>query len=651
MKNFFRKLPLTYKLLMIGIVPFLFLLYFSVVIYKDKTKTVSLIDNYVHHVDQSQTISELINELAWERRSSYLMLIKDTTVIDLNRHREKVDSIISNLLQTEDLAIMDFPKYTFLDKLKEIRNQVNSKSVSADFAMHYYTNAIFRLNTLKTSVPRNTFLKPVYQDLISQQILSDFITYLGIVRTNIFNVLFTKKYETETLFGTLGVFEVAKTYETEFFLKASPEAIATFKEPQNFEAYSEMISYMDTVFKNFKTGNKYTPDQWWQVSTNALRKLKRQQIHIWKKAENDMDHTYQAERRSKQWVFILLMISVVFVIFFVAYLVWNIKFLLNKLQSASLRLSKGETGIRLKDMPNGVMRKLAESIHNIDKNNLMLAQAANKIGKGDFSVEVKPRSDHDLLGISINKMKHDLAEFTSQKDRVQKETEQLVYRRDEFFSIASHELKTPVTSLKAYTQLLLMDAETHGDEQQKNMLQRMDVQINKITALINDLLDTTKIEHGHLTYNKDNFQLEELIQDIITAILPITPDTELIFEEKVAASVCCDRDRIGQVINNLITNAIKYGSENGKIVISMKKDNDRVVCSVTDFGKGIDPNEIDKIFERFYRISGHNLNTFPGLGLGLYISKDIIEKHGGKIGVSSEVGKGSTFYFELPIQS
>jgi signal transduction histidine kinase len=337
------------------------------------------------------------------------------------------------------------------------------------------------------------------------------------------------------------------------------------------------------------------------------------------------------------------------VILFVAYVVRHINRLLNEIKTAADKISKGETGLQLKNMPEGIIGNLAERISDIDKNNLVLAEAASQIGKGNFDVVVKPRSDKDLLGISIKKMQQDLQQYASQKDKIQKETEDLVYRRDEFFSIASHELKTPVTSLKAYTQLLLMDAEGGGDSQQKNMLQRMDIQINKLTSLINDLLDTSKIENGHLVYNKEVFSLKDLVKETIAHLKPASLDNELIFQNSADANINADRDRIGQVLNNFLTNAMKYAPDGKKIIIALNREDGKVICSVQDFGKGIVAEEQEKIFERFYRITGHNLNTFPGLGLGLFICKEIIEKHGGKIGLISERGKGSTFYFELPV--
>jgi signal transduction histidine kinase len=157
------------------------------------------------------------------------------------------------------------------------------------------------------------------------------------------------------------------------------------------------------------------------------------------------------------------------------------------------------------------------------------------------------------------------------------------------------------------------------------------------------------MENGHLSYNKDYFQLKDVISEVIAAIQPVLTENEIVFKNKANANIYGDRDRIGQVVSNFIMNAIKYAPESKQIIVELNKEDGKVICSVQDFGKGIAAEEQQKIFERFYRVSGNNLNTFPGLGLGLFICKDIIEKHDGKIGVESEKGRGSIFYFELPV--
>jgi len=645
----FRNLSLTVKLLLIGFIPILFLIYFSVMVYREKSQKVELIGNYVEHVEQSANIEELIAELSRERRYSYLFILKDSAYDLIVQHRAKTDSIMHILNKSKDLALKDYTKYTFLDNLSTMRSAVDSSKASTNQVIEYYTDAIFRLNTLMSEIPGNTFLKPVYPDLIAQRTLAQMITYFGIIRTNVFNVLYTRKYMMETLFGTLGVYKVYKTYETEFHLKASPSAINKYENVEKITDLKTANVYLQSLFSTFKFDSAFDAERWWRVSENSMIALRNQQRALWQSVDKRMKEIHLHERRSKNQTLLFLLLAIALVTFFVSYAIIHIHKLLKEIKYAATKISKGGTGLQLKNMPGDIIGALANCIIDIDKNNLMLAETANQIGKGNFNVKVIPRSEEDLLGTSIKKMKHHLQEYASQKDKIQKETEDLVYRRDEFFSIASHELKTPVTSLKGYTQLLLMDMDENEDPQHKSMLKRMEVQINKLTSLINDLLDTSKLENDHLVYNKEAFVLKDLVTEIIADLKISSPDFEIIFDSNSVSKIYGDRARIGQVINNLFSNAIKYAADCNKIIVSLKDEDHKVIFSVRDFGKGIIPTEQDKIFERFYRISGHNLNTFPGLGLGLFICKKIIEKHNGKIGLKSEKGKGSTFYFQLPV--
>ena len=651
MNPFFRKLPLTLKLSLIGIVPVLFLFYFAFVINKEKTRKVELIRNYIEHVEQSKTVRELISQLGRERRVSYQYALKTGDHKNVSEERAKTDSVINLLKKSDDLGLYKFSEYTFLDNLPKTRSQLDTvKDFGTYRIIQFYTNAIYRLNTLNaTNPPGNTFLKPVYQDLIAQKTLSELITFLGIIRTNVYDVLYTNDHVYETLFGTYGVYQVYKTYEKEFLVKASPASVKEFKQNAESTPYHFTMSYLDKVFGTFKFDSTYSAAEWWEVSTEGMRVLKKQQETLWESADKRMKDIYQHELNLKNGTLIFLIISILFVTGLLTYLVTHIRSLLREIKQAARKISRGETGLNLQNMPKGTIGSLAKSIIQIDKNNLLLAQAAKEIGQGNFNVLIKPRSEKDLLSISIKKMKADLRNFAAEKDKIQKETEELVQRRDEFFSIASHELKTPITSLKAYTQLLLMDAEGLYEKQNLVMLSKMDNQIDKLTSLISVLLDSSKVQAGKLSYNKQPFEINKLTGEIIEELRPTSPNQELIFQADIKAEVLGDRERIAQVIKNLLLNAIKYAQDSKKIIVKLSRTGNNVICSVQDFGKGILDIEHTKIFERFYRVLGNNLHTYPGLGLGLFISKEIIEKHGGKIWVESERGKGSTFYFELPV--
>ncbi len=223
-------------------------------------------------------------------------------------------------------------------------------------------------------------------------------------------------------------------------------------------------------------------------------------------------------------------------------------------------------------------------------------------------------------------------------------------QKDEFIGIASHELKTPVTSLKGYVQVLQTRFNKEGDSKSAGYMAKMDSQINKLTLLIQDLLDVTKIEKGKLQFHRDYFDFNTLVNEIVEELQRTTEKHQIITELQETRDVFGDRDRIGQVMINFLSNAIKYSPQSDSILVRTHVEPDTITYAVEDFGIGIAEDNRKKVFERFFRINEGRQETFPGMGLGLYISTEIIQRHQGKIWVESEKDKGSTFYFSLPIK-
>ena len=223
----------------------------------------------------------------------------------------------------------------------------------------------------------------------------------------------------------------------------------------------------------------------------------------------------------------------------------------------------------------------------------------------------------------------------------------LVAQKDTFLGIASHELKTPLTSLKLYAQVLERMLRKTGDEKNAEFAKKMDVQIIKLTSLIGDLLDVTKINAGKIYLNEVSFDFEKLVLETVEEQQMSTVFEIEIHSQKVGM-VFADRDRVSQVITNFISNAIKYSPNTDKIIVRVERVEENVQFSVQDFGIGMPEDKKDKVFEQYYRVSGDEQTTFPGLGLGLFISSQIVERSHGKIWVNSILGKGSTFCFTLP---
>ncbi|MBC8987169.1 hybrid sensor histidine kinase/response regulator [Pedobacter sp. N36a] len=242
--------------------------------------------------------------------------------------------------------------------------------------------------------------------------------------------------------------------------------------------------------------------------------------------------------------------------------------------------------------------------------------------------------------IEIQKALLDEIEFRKQAER----------KKDEFISIASHELKTPLTSVKGYVQLLERSIDKGDVPTLKKHLAKAQVQLEKLNELITDLLDISKIESGKLKFNKQPFVLDDLLDSVIEIIHQSNPEFKLLKTGTVSREICGDEMRIEQVIINFLTNAIKYSPGTSEVHINVEDRGESVYVGVRDFGIGIDEELQKNVFEKFYRVEETAIH-FQGLGIGLYISAEIITRHGGEVGVKSIPGEGSEFYFNIPFNA
>lgn len=220
-------------------------------------------------------------------------------------------------------------------------------------------------------------------------------------------------------------------------------------------------------------------------------------------------------------------------------------------------------------------------------------------------------------------------------------------RKDDFLSIASHELKTPLTTIKGYLQLMEKDAPDNLPEKFKNILGKVSIHVERLNNLISELLDVSKIQTGNIELHKATFDFDTMVGEVIEGIQTASPHHKIILTGTSGAVVNADESHIVQVLNNLISNAIKYGPDADRIEINVSNVSNYVKLSVRDYGVGMTSEDKKRVFERFFR-SSETQKHFPGMGIGLYICDQIIKNHDGTLWVESEKGKGSTFSFTLP---
>jgi len=221
----------------------------------------------------------------------------------------------------------------------------------------------------------------------------------------------------------------------------------------------------------------------------------------------------------------------------------------------------------------------------------------------------------------------------------------LELQKDGFISTVSHELKTPIATIKGYEQLLSRSSAVR-DVQAISFLERMRVQINRLDTMVQDLLNVSRIESGKLTFNESKFEVNVMIAELVHDLQLVFPSHALMLIENQSCQIYADRNRVVQLITNLVDNAVKYSPKADKVSLKLTCDQEYLTVSVQDFGTGILKEQEPYLFNKFYQVN--NVYKAPGLGIGLYVCGQIIENLNGKIWFESEVGKGSTFSFKLP---
>lgn len=223
--------------------------------------------------------------------------------------------------------------------------------------------------------------------------------------------------------------------------------------------------------------------------------------------------------------------------------------------------------------------------------------------------------------------------------------------RNYMLGIASHELKTPLATIKAFSQILKKRLQKEeGQDEKIKYVDRIDQHVNRLTKLIGDMLDITRIRAGKIELKEDIFDIDELISDVVSDLQTTVESHKLRVKGKADTYIQADKDRISRVLLNLLSNAVKYSPKANEVIVTIHSTKKTVGIDITDFGIGIPNNMKERVFEPFTHIQTKTRGSIPSVGLGLYISSQLTRSHGGKIWFETEVGKGSTFHIQLPIK-
>ncbi|MBI2451255.1 MAG: sensor histidine kinase [Parcubacteria group bacterium] len=258
-------------------------------------------------------------------------------------------------------------------------------------------------------------------------------------------------------------------------------------------------------------------------------------------------------------------------------------------------------------------------------------------GKFDYKIDIKTKDELKDLGDSFNEMSKSL--------------KKLAELREEFIFVAAHELRTPVTAIKGYLSMILEGTVGKISKKTAEFLKKIQASNDRLVQLVQDLLQVARSEAGRLKIALSPQKINESVFQVFDELRPLADDRNIIFEYSRPAKelVMADNDRLKEVLINLIGNAIKYNKNDGKIIVSHKVENNFLVTAIADTGIGFKPEEMPRLFEKFWRAENEATRAQTGTGLGLFIVKELVEKMGGKIWVESKWQIGATFYFSLPI--
>jgi PAS domain S-box-containing protein len=255
----------------------------------------------------------------------------------------------------------------------------------------------------------------------------------------------------------------------------------------------------------------------------------------------------------------------------------------------------------------------------------------------DVSLTISPIKDKQGEIIGVSKIIRDISE--------KKRDEQ---RKNDFIGMVSHELKTPLTTLTALVQMTNQKLRNSDDAFLAGAMDKANIQARKMATMINGFLNISRLDSSQIQIDRDDFDLEQLLENTIRETELTTSTHHIVFEPCKSVTVNADRDKIGSVISNLLSNAVKYSQKGTSIEVKCEITAEGAMVSVRDHGLGIRDTDLPKLFERFYRVEGDHTKHISGFGIGLYLSAEIIKRHNGKIWAESELGNGSSFHFILP---
>ena len=658
MKFSFRKLPPTYQLLLAGIIPLLALLYVSGQLYSEKENRVSLVSDYKIRTREADEVASLTGELEVEAEYSLAFAFNKGRYSSLVIQRSRTDKWVHTLEASGDTSLTGFLNNTFRKGLASARAVQDDGTAGIDFLgiMDSYHNAIRQLSKFHSITTSNmATLKPLNAVVESKSLLFEMVTWWELTRNKIYVSLLTT-HDTPLIVSTAGdAWHALKTYEAEFLVKAPPSLVKMYHDKENSDAILPAFDYLYYTVIHHQFDSTSTAGQWWATASGGIKVLNKQYLVSQQQVQTGLNHIYQSEIKARNLTLILLVAIILLVTGFFIFTIRAVNKMLKKRAAASAKASPAEEGKQTHDPPkDNVSDLILEAIYRAGKTNGATANGAtNGINEHPVPPGVMPGANQGNNGA-----------LTGSNGKITTNNQETVWKRNEAPYLPS-ELKKPQENpaiavnddlanyadpkpeIVSATKGSAGKAETAKEKTAGKDERRTD----SLTSQMNELIDAAAIESGRFNYHKHVFKLNDLVAEMVSETGNAISSYKISLRKNAELSVYGDRARIAQVLGNLLQNAIDHCPDSDSIIVNLEEKGQTAVCSVEDFGNGIEIDQQKKIFGKFYRVNNANGMNHPGLGLGLYIAIEIIKQHQGQMWVMSEPGLGSTFYFSLPVSA
>ena len=418
MKKFFMRLPLPRKLMLIAVIPLICLIYFGVEVFNKQSADIDTIDNLVQKVNITAVIMKVADEIHLERRSSVNYVLLTGSGNDLLTQRAKTDLAIeavkSRLLANDS----HFFQYSLLNTLARKRQEIDHKNMPQREVLDYYSNLIFRLDDLANiNTPDIPVLKGLQRDMNAQSLLAGMAAYQGMLRMDIYYFMLKKEVWPDDFARIENNNDMYNALRTELLERASPAVAKSFLQMEQSNESTITNDFIRNAVTTRSIDTLFNADSWWDNSSQAVDQLKQLQHSIMDKVSKDAKAISKKENDLKTRYLVALVLIVVLVIAFVSFTIKGITDSLDLLRVAAVNIACGIPGSAPEIATKDAVGSLARSFEAIDQTSQALADAADQIGKGNFNIDVQPRSKDDLLGHAIVQMAADLKVFRSKGEQ------------------------------------------------------------------------------------------------------------------------------------------------------------------------------------------------------------------------------------------